>query len=322
MPDLIKDGPRFFPNVLKDPEFKKHGILFGINDGGYDSVVRGLLLHGKVPWAVVDPRRHILYVWQKTTPLFPDTGVTLGSSVFTNGSFNVYKGGNTWKQRLAAWLMVNVYATVANGFFWIFGIKVDAKMAMKFALYSSEESEGFVIGNHAGINETKASESRPAMQYFGRKAGRLFGDYAIAAGDPSGASEWIGGLFRTVNNYQFGEAVDQSITAGIWGLAPLDVTDADLKDAGIEQAIEEYLKDEPQSDSPPPREVTGLIITAFYAGPMSEFAAILGKARVKDAARIDGSDSIVMGRGNALVFDAETEKKKLYNRWGFQCQAG
>ncbi len=55
---------------------------------------------------------------------------------------------------------------------------------------------------------------------------------------------------------------------------------------------------------------------------MSELATILGKARVKDAARIDGGDSIVRGRGNALVFDAETEKKKLYNRWGFQCQAG
>ena len=322
MPDLVKDGPRFFANVLKDPDFKKHGILYGVNDGGYDNIHLGLLLHGKVPWMVIDPRRHVLYVWQKTTPLFPDSGVKLGSSVFTNGSFNVYKGGNSFLQRLAAWLMVNVYATVANGCLWIFGIKVDAKMAMKFALYSSEESEGFVIGTKDGINETMANESRPAMHHFGRKAGRLFGDYVIAAGDPTGASEWIGGLFRTVNNYAFGEAADQAITAGIWGLAPLDAKDVDLKEAGIDKAIEEYLQDEPRSDAPRPKEVTGLLITAFYAGPLSQFAAILGKARVRDAARIDGSDSIVMGSGNALIFDAETEKKKLYNRWGFQCRAG
>ena len=312
MPDLVKDGPKFFPNVLRDSEFQKHGILFGINAGGAPRE----MLHGMVPWAVIDPRKHILYVWQKKDLYFPDSGVKLGSSVFTNGSFNVYKGGNTKPQKAAAWLMVNVFAPVANGFFGVFGLKANVVAGVKYSLYVSDESEGFIIGNREGISEKKPQESRPTQHHFGRKQGRYFEDYDIAVGDPPNVSEWIGGLFRTLNNYQFAEP-EQFNTFGIWGLAPLDVSDPEIR-----SAVEEYMRNEPRTDGPPLPKCTGLLIAAFWSGSLKDFATILANDRVMDAARIDGSDSIVMGRGNGLVFDGETEKKKMYNRWGFQCQAG
>lgn len=337
MPNLVTDGAAFFPNVLRDANFIKYGYLSGNNPGGDPSG----FLHGQVIWTVVDPARHILSVWEKKDPLFPVSGAKLGATVWTNGSFNVYKAGNSKASRAAAWLMVNVYAPVANAFFSLFGGNANVVSGTKSALYTSEESEGFVISSTNGISQVLPAESRPLLHHFGRQAGgRQFANYAVASGDPPLSGEWIGGLFRTVSNYTFGEPDQLSNTWGIWGLAPLA---SGSGNATLDSAINAYEAGQPHAEThketaggadtgagvgPPASPFAGLIITAFFSGTLKSFASILIAALVRDAARIDGSDSIVMGvmipggGGVQGVYDAETEKKKLYNRWGYQCRAG
>src|SRR5262249_52280083 len=101
MPSLVNDGPRFFPNVLADPLFRRDGVLFG-SDPAESAAAKNRksdYKEGDIEWAVVDPRRHIMYVWDKEVHGREDFVVAakeLGASVVTNSSFNVYEGGSKW----------------------------------------------------------------------------------------------------------------------------------------------------------------------------------------------------------------------------------
>ena len=86
MPSILKDGALFFPNVLTNQVFQKSGILWGQEAYGI------IGLH----WVVIDPRRHKMYVWEKHQSDFVQAAYSLGASVFTNGSFNDYVGGNKY----------------------------------------------------------------------------------------------------------------------------------------------------------------------------------------------------------------------------------
>ena len=86
MAQLLQDGPLFFPNILLDENFQKQGIIWGTESYGQ------IGLH----WAVVDPRRHKMYVWEKNQSNFVKAAYSLGASVFTNGTFNQYVGGNKY----------------------------------------------------------------------------------------------------------------------------------------------------------------------------------------------------------------------------------
>jgi len=54
----LGDKQNFFVNVLRDPDFQSKGVLFGDEP----SLVRCC------KWVVIDPNRHKLRVWQKSSP--------------------------------------------------------------------------------------------------------------------------------------------------------------------------------------------------------------------------------------------------------------
>jgi hypothetical protein len=314
MPSLINDGKVFFPNVISDQVFQADGILFGSEAGG------SIGLH----WAVIDPRKHILYLWEKDRSDFVAAAAALGSSVVTNGSFNQYRGGNRYASSLKtyAWLTWATLKKIAVDFsgvggedFWDYSYDEECQR-IKTLFWAGEHPDGYLFGEREHINI--ANVSRPNGSHFGRRAGRQFEDYVIGTGDSPRIAEVMGALFRSVNNYAVVDPYPSGIGAGFWGLAPLNPADPIWQESGLDSALERLLIHDPSGNLPP---LTGLLITAFYWGPPPTVAAFLASALVKDAVRIDGNDSILLGHGTEIIVGTSMpDHKRLYNRWGFQCR--
>ena len=80
MPDILKDGANFIPNVQKQKDFVQNQYLYGRDNNVY--------------WAVVDPIKYPLYVWQKAgaggaiakfAMNYIESAHKLGAIVYTNG---------------------------------------------------------------------------------------------------------------------------------------------------------------------------------------------------------------------------------------------
>lgn len=337
---LLKDGPLFFPNILLDENFQKKGIIWGKEPYGQIGL----------NWAVIDPRRHKMYVWEKNQSNFVKAAHSLGASVFTNGSFNLYVGGNKY------WSTIKVYSNTFWDSLWnnisysvikqinsnyLINISNNLhKNAKKY--WDGHRPDGNIYGDHEGISVV--GKHQPWHHHFGRRKDRFFPDYVIGSGapgsskQPGGLSEVIGGLFRSVDNYLPKDPQKGGIGTGHWGLAPFGdsstQTDSELKKAGILDALKRYHEKEEEfaeSDEPgyiPPYEgaptCTGLIITAFYWGNVSAIATKLAEVRVKDAVRVDGNSSILLGHHSTSVIEGGTGTMSLgklnYNRWGYQFQ--
>lgn len=313
-PSIVNDGPRFFPNVLKDQTFQREGVLFGMDPGGQ------IGLH----WAVVDPRKHKLYVWEKDGYDFLQHATGLGASVFSNAAFNEYLGGT---REVSTWnVMTGTLGAIISAAWrltWQTATSVDPQ-AVQDAVQHVEstyvrlsrenwgggQAHGYIIGGREGIDIRDVS--RAQQSFFGRRTGRFFADYVIQRGDTEGVVEGIGALFRSVENYAPVDPQVDGIGAGFWGLAPLD--DPQLQEARIEDAIEDYLAHEEFGRA---HTVDGLIITAFHWGPVID--TLLAGIRVRDAVRVDGNDSILLGHGTSVAVGAEMpDYKRLLQRWGYQ----
>lgn len=309
-------------------------------------------MQSQTPFSV--PRKHKLNIWKKTTTYFPDSAIKLGASVFTNGSFNLYSGKNpgwlavikyhaelTWlKFQIAGiravWKVQAVFSPFYNTLLKLLDfIETAAIDALKQKYYGNTIPEGYIYGKRDNITET--SQSRPKHHHFGRKSGRAFADYVIARGEAPAIDEVIGGLFRTVDNYT--DANDnprdlpspdgvsekhQTNDMGYWGLVPLAIDDPILRKAGLEGALESLSSfDRRNYPDLPSTPLPGLLFIVFFGGDTSVMAQNLISVRVKDAVRIDGSDSILFGRDTTILVgdgDKMSERKKLYNHWGYCCR--
>ena len=73
--DITKDKQNFIPRVLSDPDFRNNGVLYGNKSDMY--------------WAVMNPRRHPLYVWWKqydnAIGAYKMAALKLSAVAFTNG---------------------------------------------------------------------------------------------------------------------------------------------------------------------------------------------------------------------------------------------
>lgn len=323
---LITDGPRFFPNVLRSRQFIDAGVLFGA-EGLADGAIENL------HWAVVDPRKHIMYIWEKQQDDFVEAARDLSATVVTNGSFNIYSAGGKDRAVLkGATAVVGEYLftfTELPGWVWSrFDEQLAQQIARRFEVrleralmraFSSSVPEGFIYGTNEGIAET--TESRPQQHYFGRRGGRNFENYEIGNGDPPISDEAIGGLFRAVDAYRSADPLpDQVVGFGLWGIAPL-TNDPALAEAGVIEALEELAEREPGHEEL--GELTGVLITAFWWGRVATVIDLFVAARVKEAVRIDGNSSILLGRGaEILVNENMITPKRYYNKWGYQFQPG
>ncbi|MFW2440196.1 MAG: hypothetical protein ACN4GR_12575 [Arenicellales bacterium] len=324
-PSLINDGTRFFPNILKDLNFQKKGVL--------------ALTEGTVSWAVVDPRRHKMTIWEKDQDEFPAAAKSqTNASVITNGPFLLYSGGNKW-QAVFKYHVHNLWkGSILGG-----GIKgsvsetldhqhkIEKQLKKKY--YSSHAVEGYIFGDSEHIVED--TNSRPGTAYFGRKVGRLFTDYVITRGDPPHHPEVIGGLFTSVENYQ---PVDNGTATqvGTWGLAPIatatDQQKIELQDAGLVEALEQYeesIRQENEEIIPFGEGVAadsicdGLLLAAFGPGAPNYYANLNAGVLVKSAVRVDGNSSILLGHyGTLLQGEHMIDAKVYYNKYGYRFKPG
>lgn len=322
-PSLLTDGVLFLPNVLTSQSFQQRGLL--------------LKTEGRVSWAVVDPRRYVMTVWEKDRTDFVEAAIARNSAVITNAPFLLYAGG-------AKWWTVTKYAVETFFRQLVVGFagsareqldrleRIDRRMKEKY--FSADIVEGIIYGRQNLISD--ARNPRPRASYFGRKQGRLFADYVVARGDPpAGTPEVIGGLFQSVENYA---PVDAGTAAqlGTWGLAPFtgvpDPQRLQWREAGLDAALSEYEQAArgtgpdhvPFGETVPPAEpCAGLIVALFGGGAPSAFASLLAGVLVQSAVRVDGNDSILLGSGaNMLQGQFMGEYKRVYNRYGYECRPG
>jgi len=264
-----------------------------------------------VHWAVVDPRRHTLDVWQKTGDSYTDAGRELGASLFTNGPFGSYPGGSRYRSTVGAataFLRTGLKEALSPGpaepALWL-------RCARRF--YSGESPDGHVISSSRAIVETR--NSRPRLLFFGREGGRWFEHYRIGQGDPPLEGSFVGGLFRATRDYQACPADrDDVVGNGIWGLAPLDGADRHMIPSGIKESLEAY-NDATSGQPVPP--CTGVIVVLCCWGQVAAAAEMLVRARVRDAVRIDGNNSLLFGHGRTVVVGERMPlRKQLLQSWG------
>jgi hypothetical protein len=324
---ILNDGPAFFPNVISDQTFQLTGVLTATE--------------GRVSWGVIDPRRHAMTIWEKSVDDFVDAALARNASLISNAPFLLYDGGA--KSFTVARYGVHSFwrlIRIAMGTFGRGPESVpdateelrESERELKKRYFSAHVVEGFIFGTAERIEES--AQSRAQAAYFGRDSGRLFANYAIAQGDAPRIAEVIGGLFMSVGGYA---PVDNGTASqvGAWGLAPILAAPQPQKDrmseAGLEGAVEKYEERMRAGNDQipfgetvsPGDEMTGLVVALFGGGSPNGFANILANVLVRDAVRVDGNSSILLGQGGvALQGRHMNEYKRYYNRWGYMWRQG
>ena len=289
MQGTIRDGRGFLPQVLRDPKFRADGLLFGTERRF------GMWIH----WVVVDPGRHVLHVWRKTSASYLDDAMRLEASVISNGPFADYADGSL--KRSTFFLVADfVKAAVAR--------PREAKAVwtdQKARHYGGIAPNGYVLGTTAVVRE--CTVARPRLHYFGRRAGTSFGDYEIAKGDPGDLAEAIGGLFRVVDDFR-PYTISRPMRTGFWGLAPLSASPV-LADDDVDAALAAYEAGRP----------AGLIVGVAGWANTRRLARMLADIGVRDAVQFDGSNSLLFGGdGRLLIGRRMPGRKRLLQAWGFR----
>ena len=169
---------------------------------------------------------------------------------------------------------------------------------------------GYVLGNNGTIRI-----ERPAahLAYFGRRLGTDFASYGIGMGDPVGYVEAIGALQLAVKDYE-ATAVELNSNHNqwfYWGLIPFSGEGTRLaSQADLKPALAAY------AGAGGGKIPEGLIIGLYYH--TNSHIQLLIDIGARDVARLDGSDSVMFGRGSdLLVGDSMHATKRIAQGWGF-----
>jgi hypothetical protein len=286
LPQMHRDAAAFLPRVLRDSEFEHRGLLFGAER--FD----GSRLH----WVVIDPRRHTMYVWRKTTASYPAAARTLGASVFSSGPFSNHAGGSPVKATVKVGLdLLKATASPRT-------LRTAAREAL-VRRYEARVPLGHVIGEHEGILEVSIDRRR--VYSFGRRNGSAFDDYEILQGNPAGMTEAIGGLFRSVTDFE-PHSANRRIRSGFWGLVPL-AGNPRIAAADVAGAVEQGMR--------------GLIVFVGGRANTLRLATLFASIGVKDAVQVDGGDSLMLGGGTDMrIGKLMPEWKRMLQCWGVQFQ--
>ena len=299
----------FLPDVLRNDRFTKVGILFGEERFGLT----------RLRWAVIDPRRHVMFTWRKASTSFVASARALDASLFTNGPFMDYPhgsfarslrefGSDTTRTVLAHRLRLRGNNHKATSPLW-----EKVKTAQVRHLQATAPL-GFVIGRRERISETRVS--RPRLQWFGRGPGIGFHSYRIGRGDPVGVDEAVGGLFCAVRDY-LPDTVDQFARVGYWALAPLS-GDRALECSGVQEAADEYDSRCGWTEEETGRCV-GLVLLITGWSSTQRLAELMCEIRVKDAVQFDGGDSLMLGaQGSLMIGSGMSPWKRSLQCWGIQ----
>lgn len=311
MPSIESDRLQFFSNVISTDEFKKEGILYGKEAGNRE-----------YHWVVIDPRKHDMTIWKKSlfSNDYLDAAKKEPCSVLTNGPFVNYVGKkqDLLNSNIPWWLKLLIYLTLRTFNLetiptWLV-ILIVRILTTDGTKVIGTSPKGYIYGT--GIS-SETTISVPNGKYFGKKVlSAYFSDYVIGSGDSPAITEVIGGLGDNVSNYQPVDPEKNTNQYIYWGLAPLD--DSVLIDEGIGKPLGELKK----YDSEHHRDLVpldGVIITVYRISRPMQMATSLSNIRVKDAVRIDGSDSCVFKVGtNTIIGDGMIFYKRITFEHGYK----
>jgi hypothetical protein len=304
----LADKDRFFPAVLCNSDFQKNGILFGEDPS---------LAHHCM-WLVIDPNRHKLRIWEKGMPTddFVVAGQALNASVFTNGPMVFAHNQRNPYVALGGYLAQGTVQDVG----WAWSRSFTGMAPIKGGPFASRNdywnraADDWFGGAPYGNIESTSNQIRihvppcgAPVGYFGRKSGTGFDSYEIGYGDPVGFSEATGGLLSPgIKDFKVLETSYGANQWFYWGLAPLrpKLNDA----AGLGDAIAAY-------SGSGRKPLTGLIVGVFYQDNCH--VQLLADIGVRDAVRLDGSDSVLFGHDTTLLWGEQmTSYKRIWMRWG------
>jgi len=323
-PPSLLDKKRFLPAILDNDDFRRKGVLFGEEP----TIARDC------KWVVIDPNRHKLRVWEKAFPTsdFVVAGQSLGASVFTNGPM-VHARSDGNKYALGAeYVGKAVSHSLGNRIFMAFAgrkaMVMDDRLTIRPVRQSDVDKvlnahwnkaaddvfQGPPFGNIVSFSnqiQVTAPQMGMTLGYFGRGEGTDFDSYKIGVGDPLGLAEASGGLYEpAILNYKVTPDTHGSNQWFYWGLAPLKAEAAD--ETVLKTALAGY------AAAGGPKPVSGLIIGMFYHGGNGGVVQHLADVGVRDAVKLDGSDSVMLGHDSTLEWgDAMTAYKRVWMRWGF-----
>jgi len=298
----LREPADFLAGVLSHPRFVSEGVLFGTDASGTHHL----------RWAVIDPDRHVMYTWRKTSSSLVASGRELGASVFTNGPFMNYPHGgllpSLGRFGSDATLAV-VRAGITPGARGRLGANVEVARRQHL---QAPFPLGWVLGAHEGIEETTVS--RPRIFWFGRGSGMTFADYCVGQGDPVGAEEAVGGLFRGVTGYRT-TTVERVMRTGYWALAPLTDGPAAQRDT-TRRTVELY-----QARRRASHPCTGLVIVVAGRAHVRRLNQLLVTIGVRDAVQFDGGDSLLLGHDRSVLLGRSMPRwKRVLQCWGIQFQ--
>ena len=269
-----KFNAQLIPNVLADQVFQSSGIYKG----------------WRAPhrYAVIDPRRHTIKVWQKSIPAntgrlgrfsrYRETAKGLGSHYFTNGPYMgipANLGYSNWQRRAA--------------------------MATNPGIF---QPMGKVLMNQVAV---AAGLTPNAWFHFSRTGAGSITNYKIAQGATTG-DDGIGSLPRLINNNApFPRWTSQKALC-LWGLYILD-SPYDTTSWG-ESTI-------PYLPSASATQLLGLIVVAAKANGR-KLPAETAAVGVDEAVGVDGSNSVLIGYGNTVERDCHRLKDNI-QQFGFYC---
>jgi hypothetical protein len=164
-----------------------------------------------------------------------------------------------------------------------------------------------------GSDESLARSCQWVVIDPNRRLGTDFASYGIGMGDPVGYVEAIGALQLAVKDYQ-ATAVELSSNHNqwfYWGLIPFSGEGTRLaSQADLKPALAAY------AGAGGGKTPEGLIIGLYYH--TNSHIQLLIDIGARDVARLDGSDSVMFGRGDdLLVGDSMHATKRIAQGWGF-----
>ena len=189
------------PSILADPVFQVVGAASG--------------RHGARWWAVIDPERHPLYVWQSDTARpsgYADIAAALQATVYTNGPLMGKRLGRTRKltKRLAVCELVT-WPAIGTAIGALLG-----RPRLPFAVVGNAAASvqvwrriftnwlpcGFVVSEHHNLRDLRDFDAEGVTHAWIGRSGTAFASYAIGDGQlPHHVREGIGGVLRLVRDF-------------------------------------------------------------------------------------------------------------------------
>jgi hypothetical protein len=307
-----RDGAAFVSLVTRHPAFRAAGAAAGRGVG--------------CRWAVVDPERHRLHVWKRSSPAAWSYGRTarmLDATLFTNGPMMGKRlaGSKVTRSRVAAEFLLWVAAGVGLGagaalaglprwrHGWWFGGTVGTAAGALAAWRRSFAGWvpcGLVLGQAGRIDERRNFDHEGGRHAWLGRSGVGFASYQIRDGDlPAGIEEGTGGLILLLRDYQiagrrvgdpqyrrdFAELAEKKGVVA-WALVPIGAG----PDAGV------------------------LVVLGGRKLDAASAASVLHGIGARDAVATDQSGSVMMGSGDGWLLPAPSLPRQSMQVYGLYCR--